>query len=61
MATHSNILAWKMDRGALEGYSPWGCKELDTNECLRTSLNWGEGCRKKIKTLVLNRDASNDI
>ena len=30
MATHSSILAWRipMDRG----YSPWGCKELDTTE-----------------------------
>ena len=31
MATHSSILAWRipMDR---EAYSPWDCKELDTNE-----------------------------
>ena len=28
MATHSNPI----DRGALGGYSPWGCKELDTTE-----------------------------
>ena len=35
VATHSSILAWRipMDRGsALAGYSPWGCKELDTTE-----------------------------
>ena len=34
MATHSRILAWRipMDRGSLVGYSPWGCKELDTTE-----------------------------
>ena len=31
IATHSSILAWRipMDR---EAYSPWDCKELDTNE-----------------------------
>ena len=28
MATNSRILAW----GSLEGYSPWGHKESDTNE-----------------------------
>ena len=35
MATHSSILAWRIpkDRGA---YSPWGLKELDTTEQLRT-------------------------
>ena len=40
MANHSSILAWRipMDRearGAM-GYSPWGCKELDTAEHLST-------------------------
>ena len=36
MATHSSILAWRipMDRGSLTGYSPGGCKELDTTEQL---------------------------
>ena len=46
MATHSNILAWRiaMDR-SLAGYSPWGPKELDTTEqlsktipCLRSKI-----------------------
>ena len=33
MATHSSILAENlMDRGAWRGYSPSGCKELDTTE-----------------------------
>ena len=27
MATHSSILAWRI---SWTGYSPWGCKELDT-------------------------------
>ena len=25
---------------SLEGYSPWGCKELDTTECLSTTQDW---------------------
>ena len=34
MATHSSILAWRipMDRGAWQGYSPWGHTELDITE-----------------------------
>ena len=32
-ATHSNILAWKVPLTETgEGYSPWGCKQLDTTE-----------------------------
>ena len=39
MATHSNILAWRNPHGqrSLESYSPWGRKELDTTEQLRTA------------------------
>ena len=33
MATHSGIHAWKIP-WSLVGYSPWGCKELDTTEWL---------------------------
>ena len=38
MATHSNILAWRipMDREAWQGYSPWNHKELDMTERLST-------------------------
>ena len=33
MATHSNILAWRMPwTEEPDGYSPWGHKELDTTE-----------------------------
>ena len=44
MATHSSILAWRitMDSGGwwtTVGYSPWGCKELDTTERLSTAHN----------------------
>ena len=37
IATHSSILAWKSHgQRSLEGYSPWGRKELDTTERLST-------------------------
>ena len=33
MATHSNILAWRIHgQWSLAGYSPWGHKESDTTE-----------------------------
>ena len=32
VATHSNILAWKIPQRSLVGYSLWGHKELDTAE-----------------------------
>ena len=35
MATYSSILAWRIHgQISLAGYSPWGCKELDTAEQL---------------------------
>ena len=35
MATHSNILAWRIPWiEELAGCSPWGCKELDMTERL---------------------------
>ena len=35
MATHSSILAWRIPwTEEPEGYSAWGCKELDTSEQL---------------------------
>ena len=32
MTIHSSILAWRIPHGqrSLVGYSPWGCKESDT-------------------------------
>ena len=42
MATHSSFLVWRIpwseEPGA--GYSPWGCKELDTTERLTLSLSF---------------------
>ena len=33
MATHSSFLAWKIPwTEEPVGYSPWGCKELDTTQ-----------------------------
>ena len=34
METYSSTLAWKIP-WTVAGYSPWGCKELDTTEQLR--------------------------
>jgi len=34
MATHFNILAWRIPWMSLVGYSPWGNKELDMTKCL---------------------------
>ena len=35
MATHSSILAWRIDgKRSLAGYGPWGHKELDTTKQL---------------------------
>ena len=39
MATRSSILAWKSPWRSLVGYSPWGCKELDTTERLHLIAN----------------------
>ena len=38
MVTHSSILAWKIPwtEEPIHGYSPWGCKELDTTKPLST-------------------------
>ena len=49
MATHSSILAWRIHgQRRPVGYSPRGCKELDTTERLSVSLfSWRRG---EIKT-----------
>ena len=37
MATHSDILAWKLHgQRSLAGYSPWNLKESDRTEQIRT-------------------------
>ena len=38
MATYASILEWKIPRREA-GYSPWGCKELDTTEQLTLILS----------------------
>ena len=32
MATHPSILVWRIPWTEESGYSPWGCKDLDTAE-----------------------------
>ena len=40
MTTHCSILTWKIPwMDELEGYSPWGRKELDMTESLHISDN----------------------
>ena len=40
MATHSRILAWKINgQRSLAGYSLWGCKELDMTEGTHTNTH----------------------
>ena len=39
MATYFSILAWRIcGHRSLEGYSPWGCKELDPTEQFSHSI-----------------------
>ena len=41
MASHSSILQGKSHgQGSLEGYSPWGCKELDMTEATENNMAW---------------------
>ena len=53
MAIHSSILAWRTPwTGSMAGYSPWGCKELDTTEPLTLSLFHmfrKEKCQKEMR------------
>ena len=48
MATHSSILVWRMlwTERNLVGYSPWGCKELDTTAVTAPSTREAQGTGK---------------
>ena len=50
MATHSSILPGEFHRQSMVGYSPWGCKELDTTEWESIHLN---NLRPKSSILLL--------
>ena len=43
MATHSNILAWRIPWSEEPGrlYSPWGLRESDTAGRLNSNNRWG--------------------
>ena len=48
MATHSNILAWRIPwTESMDGYSPWGHTELDMTEWLTLFTFQGQFCDKK--------------
>ena len=57
MATHSSLLAWKIQwtERSLAGYSPWGRKESNTTEWLSAHADWLANIRntilRNIKTL----------
>ena len=55
MATHSRTLAWGI-RGqrSLEGFSPWGHRELDTTECLSTHTSFREDSGLEVFLRVQN-------
>ena len=50
MATHSNVLPWKIPWTEEPGrlYSPWGCKELDTTERLNTHSTVNQKLHKQL-------------
>ena len=55
MANHSSILAWEIPwKEGPGGYSPWGCKELDTSEQLNNNQNVG---RRPKQTFLQRRQA----
>ena len=57
MATHSNILAWKIPwTEESDGlYSPWGCKELDMTEPSHGVLKMMKFQKIKIQILGLSK------
>ena len=57
MATHSRLLAWDspMERGAWQGYSPWGRKESDTTERQQVVQVASSQEEKKTKIQTVNK------
>ena len=57
MATHSSILAWRIQgQRSLVGYIPWGHKELDPTEPLRLT----DGRKQLPVPRALDPSASSD-
>ena len=46
VVTHSNILAWKILRRSLVGYSPWGHTALSTTQQLTLSLSLSDTAKE---------------
>ena len=66
MATHSNILAWRIPwtekpGRSLAGYSPWGRKESDTTEATSLSILLGHKAKSETSLAIqwLNLHDSN--
>ena len=61
LASHSSILAWEMPwTEELEGYSPWGRKELDTPEHTHTLADYGAPTRQLWPTAAADTSVSQD-
>ena len=53
----ADILAWSIPwaERSLAGHSPWGCKELDTTECLSAYRGiWGNGFSQHLPQMHLS-------
>ena len=59
VATHFSILAWKSPWTEEPcGYSPWGCKELDTTEWLMLSHFSHKWCLRDLEVKLVVSDSS---
>ena len=57
MTTRSSILTGKCQgQRSLVGYSPWGCKELDTTERLHFHLLFGKKVKTKLDSILKSRE-----
>ena len=54
MTTHFSILAWRITRSSLAGYSPWSSEELDTTERLTIfHFHFHHQVRNYIKVILI--------
>ena len=60
MATHSNILAWRITQRNLVAYSPWGRKDLGTTERL-THTRQNDICLNQFKCPFSLEDFYQDL
>ena len=63
MATHSNILAWRIPWAEEPGglYSPWGCKESDMTEATKNACTHNTICLHPVPQCQLYRACNSKI